>query len=290
MSEVAVIFGMQRCGSNFFLSACSRFEDLSVFGEMYHRGGVFPFQQHHVKDYEVKQRLAWGIRSVTAESSEPFFAEWDFALPYSPETDAALNKILVQFSHKYPVKYFKAMMDSVVDSRMVFKIFPEHLGLFHMLSILHHHRPKVVLMVRDPVESFISYKKLTETKKPQDVDTSELKIVFNRAEYYEYKAGLVAYFKAISDYCFDEGLEVTTVSYEELHNEGEADKIEKVRQIVERLFQCPVSLKPDAGQIKLFQKQDKSGSSAKKVTNPGQLPKLPQKLLDDGVGLQSLVS
>lgn len=290
MSEVAVIFGMQRCGSNFFLSASSRFEDLSVFGEMYHRGGVFPFQQDHVKDYEVKQRLAWGIRNETAGSAESFFEDWDFALPYSAETDALLNKMLVQFSHKYPGKYFGAMKKSVVDNRMLFKIFPEHLGLFQILSILHQHRPKVVLMVRDPVDSFISYKKLTETKKPQDVDTSGLKIVFNRAEYYEYKAGLVAYFKAISDYCLDEELEVATVSYEELHNEDEQGKIEKVRRAVERLFQSPVNMRPDAGQVKLFQKQDKSESNAEKVTNPGQLPRSPQRLIDEGLGLLSLMS
>jgi Sulfotransferase family len=284
MSEVAVIFGMQRCGSNFFLSACSRFEDLTVFGEMYHRGGVFPFSQDNFKDFAVKERLAWFIRNEFQDAGSQDFIDWDFATPYSPESDALLNKALVQFSHKYPVKYFKAVKDSAPASRLLFKIFPEHLSIFQILSILHQTRPHVILMVRDPLDSFISYKKLTETKKPQDVDTSGLKIVFNRAEYYEYKAQLVAYFKAISDYCSDEKIDVTVVPYEELHQDDGQDKIEKVRLIVEGVFKSPVQLSADPGRVKLFRKQDKSGSAADKVTNPGQLPRSSQRLIEEGVG------
>lgn len=279
MVETAVIFGMQRCGSNFFLSACSRFDDLTVFGEMYHRGGVFPFMQDNRKDFAIKAGLAQFICGEFQSEDLGELAGFDPAAPFTAENDALINAGLVKFAHKYPARYFAAVKQASAKSRLLFKIFPEHLSLFYILSVLRQHRPHVILMVRDPLDSFISYKKLTETKKPQDVDTSDLKITFNRAEYYEYKAQLVAYFKAIGDYCGDEGIDVTTVSYEELHKEDGLDKVEKVRGIVARVFKSPVLLRPDPGYVKLFTKQDKSKSPVQKVANPGQLPKQPQSLI-----------
>lgn len=285
MSEVAVIFGMQRCGSNYFLSACRRFDDLTVYGEMYHQDGVFPFQHTArnddiVKDYDVKQRIAWAIKSQSGEDEIELLSDWDYDAPYSQERDDYINKALVQFAHSFPVRYFKALEQSALTDRLILKIFPEHLSIFHMLLILHEIRPRVILMDRNPVDSFISYKKLLKTEVPQDVDTSHLKIDFNKAEYFEYKAQLVSYFKAISDYCQDEGIPTTIVSFEDIHRDEGQDKLDKVRMIVEGVFGSPVQIRPDADNFLLFSKQDKSESAAEKVINQVRLPHFPQKLIE----------
>ncbi len=281
MSQVAVIFGMQRCGSNFFLSACRRYADLTVYGEMYHRGGVFPFQQSQQGDYEIKRKLAYFIHNQFPEHGDPVLAGWDFQAPYSKENDEQLSRSLVQFAHRTPNKYFAAIRETAETSRTLLKIFPEHLGVFHILSVLRVQRPPVILMARNPIESFISFKKLVETKKPQDVDTSGLKITFNKAEYYEYKAQLMAYFTSIAEFCADEGIPVTTVSYEWLHAADAREKTDKVREALEIVFGRPVVEGADAGQVKLFRQQDKSSSAAAKVNNPGQLPRGPQLLLQE---------
>lgn len=154
--------------------------------------------------------------------------------------------------------------------------------MYQILSILYEQRPRVILMMRNPLDSFISYKKLVATRKPQDVDTSGLKIHFNRVEYYAYKANLIAYLTAIRNFCEDEWLDISTIHYEWLHNMGSEgkieNKIEKVKRSLEKVFRVPMQEIENAESLKLFKKQDKFGSAAEKVLNPEQLPKTPQQL------------
>lgn len=280
MSETAVIFGMQRCGSNFFLSACTRFDDVTVFGEMYHRAGAFPFCQDDERDFAIKQDLARSIWESFRNEGLPLFYDWDFAASYDREADLRLNEKLAGFSYSYPQKYFEAVQDIAPDSRIILKIFPEHLSIFQILSILHECRPHVILMIRNPLDSFISFKKLEQTEAPQDIDTSDIKIDFNKAEYFEYKAGLVAYFGAIKAFCEDEMIDVTVVSYEDLHDDDGRDKVEKVRVIMEQVFESPVRAVEGKAGVGLFVKQDRSGSTADKVANPVRLPRSQQRLID----------
>jgi hypothetical protein len=279
MSDVAIICGMQRCGSNYFLSVARRLQDLLVLGEMYHRGGAFPFQLSRELDYRSKQALAAAVLQQGGAAAK-LLEGHDPTAPFSPESEAAIDRMLVQISHKAPNRYLEAMLSMAGEQRLLFKVFPEHLETFQILSMLREHRPSVLLMARDPLDSFISYRKLVETRKPQDVDTSGLKVHFNKAEYYAYKAHLVAYFKAIQQFCGDEGLELSVCHYEWLHNNDGRDKTEKVREVVQRMFGTALHWKPEADKLKTYQKQDTTPSPAEKVLNPAQLPRSPQHLLD----------
>jgi hypothetical protein len=279
MGEVAVIFGTQRCGSNYFLSACRRLDDLLVLGEMYHRGGAFPFQASPQKDFEVKQRLGALIWRLFDEQARECLARWDRHAPFSGEANSLVDDGLVKFSHKYPVKYFTALQELAEGRHLLFKIFPEHLDLFHILSILRQQRPRAILMLRNPIDSFISYKKLIETKKPQDVDTSDLRITFNKAEYFAYKAGLATYFRAIKEFCEDDWVDVSVTHYEWLHAGDEAGKTDRVRDYLQRVLGTPLKYNDALAHLPLFRQQDKSASAAHKVVNPNQLPQQPQVLL-----------
>jgi hypothetical protein len=279
MGEVAVIFGTQRCGSNYFLSACRRLDDLLVLGEMYHRSGAFPFQASPQKDFEVKQRLGGLIWERFDEQARECLARWDRHAPFSAEANSAIDDGLVRFSHKYPLKYFAALQELAEGRHLLFKIFPEHLDLFHILSILRQQRPRVILMLRNPLDSFISYKKLVETKKPQDVDTSDLRITFNKAEYFAYKAGLATYFRAIREFCEDDWIDVSVTHYEWLHAADEAGKTERVRDTLQRVLGTKLLFNDALANLPLFRQQDKSASAAHKVLNPNQLPQQPQVLL-----------
>jgi len=279
MGEVAVIFGTQRCGSNYFLSACRRLDDLLVLGEMYHRGGAFPFQASPQRDFEVKQRLGALIARLFDEQARECLARWDRHASFSAEANSLVDDGLVKFSHKYPLKYFNALQELAEGRHLLFKIFPEHLDLFHILSILRQQRPRVILMLRNPLESFISYKKLVETKKPQDVDTSDLRITFNKAEYFAYKAGLTTYFRAIKEFCEDDWIDVSVTHYEWLHAGDEAGKPDKVRDTLQHVLGTRLKFNDALANLPLFRQQDKSATAAQKVVNPNQLPQQPQVLL-----------
>jgi len=279
MGDVAVIFGTQRCGSNYFLSACRRLDGLLVLGEMYHRGGAFPFQGSPAQDFEIKQRLGHILQKQFEEQAAACFDGFRADAVFSPDANAAINDALVKFSHKFPQKYFSGLRELAGARRLLFKIFPEHLDLFQILGILKQQRPHVILMLRNPLDSFISFKKLVETKKPQDMDTTEIKITFNKAEYFAYKAGLATYFSAIRDFCADEWIDVSAVHYEWLHG-GEAErKPDRVRETLQRVFGAPMNVAAAAAAPPSFRLQDKSGSPAEKVLNPNQLPVQPQVLL-----------
>jgi len=279
MGEVAVIFGTQRCGSNYFLSACRRLDDLLVLGEMYHRGGAFPFQASPQADFDTKQRLGEILRKLFDEQAREYFAGWDRQAPFTAPANAAIDEALVKFSHKYPQKYFVALRELAGDRKLLFKIFPEHLDLLQILGMLRQQRPRVMLLLRNPLDSFISYKKLVETKKPQDVDTSDLRITFNKAEYFAYKAGLSTYFSAIKEFCEDEWIDVSVSHYEWLHGGDPDSKPEKVREHMQRVFGSPMTVSATQAGLALFKQQDKSASPADKVLNPSQLPQQPQVLL-----------
>ena len=279
MDKVAVIFGTQRCGSNFFLSACKKIDNLTVFGEMYHRGGVFPFEQDPQLDYAARVRLAEIIRSAFAEHCAGLFDGWNAAAPLSDEANATVNKALVRFSHKNPNRYFEALHALANKGRMIFKIFPEHLDMAQILSILREQRPRVLFLLRNPLDTFISYKKLVETGKPQGVDTSAVKIRFNPAEYFAYKAATATYYRTIKEYCDHESLTVSSLHYEWLHGSPTENKVDMICGQLQRVFGEPVKLGPHAKAAGLFERQDKSETPAEKVLNPAALPRSPQYLL-----------
>jgi hypothetical protein len=281
MVKTAIMFGTQRCGSNFFLSACQRMDDLAVLGEMYHRGGAFPFERNQKQDFAAKQRLGDIIRTTFPAQSKEAFAGWAPVPARTEEADARINTALVRFSHKTPNRYYEALQRLAKSSRLIFKIFPEHLEMVQILSILREQRPHVLLMLRNPLDVFISEKKLIETKKPQDVDTTGMKIKFNPAEYFAHKAAAATYFRTIREYCEHESLPVQLCHYEWLHNGSEAEKIQKVRDQLKRLFgeAFAVSDTPDAPS--LFKRQDSADTPAAKVANPAALPRGPQSLLCD---------
>jgi hypothetical protein len=274
--KTIVIFGTQRCGSNFFLSACQELEDLTVFGEMYHRGGAFPFRRNPNVDFAIRQRLGECIRRDFAEQSQDSFGDWTPAPEMSNEANAAINRALVKFSHKSPNRYFEALQQAAHKSRLIFKIFPEHLEMMQILSILREQRPKVLFLLRSPLDSFISYKKLVETCKPQDADTSSVKIRFNAAEYFAYKANVATYFRTIKEYCDHENLDVATCHYEWLHSDAVDNKMERIRDLLQMMYDEPVRLSKDADLSNLFTRQDMSDTPAQKVVNPGALPRGPQ--------------
>jgi hypothetical protein len=248
---------------------------------MYHRGGVFPFGRNPKLDYATKQRLAETIRARFPENLQDSFAGWTSGEAFSDESNAAINKALVKFSHKTPNRYFEALQSAAKDGRLIFKIFPEHLDMIQILSILREQRPHVLFLLRNPLDTFISYRKLVQTEKPQDVDTSDVKIKFNPAEYFAFKAAAATYYRTIREYCDHESLGVAVCHYEWLHG-GEGDsKVEKVRELVQRVFGEPIRLAQGSESTSLFKRQDKSETPAQKVLNPGALPRGPQTLLCD---------
>ena len=162
---------------------------------------------------------------------------------------------------------------------MLFKIFPEHLDLGQIFSVVREQRPEIILLLRNPLDSFISYKKLVETKKPQDVDTSGLQIKFDKAEYFTYKASLASYFNAIKQFCEDEWLNVTVSHYEWLHDSTTDNKPDMVRKRIQQVFGTPMKELDNAAELALFKRQDTSSSAREKVLNPAELPQQPQFLL-----------
>jgi len=281
VTKTAVIFGTQRCGSNFFLSACQKLEDLSVLGEMYHRGGAFPFARNPKLDFATRQHLGETICARFPEHLQESFAGWKPAESFSDEANTAINKALVKFSHRTPNRYFEALQSIAKNSRLIFKIFPEHLDMIQILSVLREQRPHVLFLLRNPLDTFISYKKLVQTEKPQDVDTSDVKIKFNAAEYFAFKANAATYYRTIREYCDHESLPVATCHYEWLHAADADNKIEKVRELMQRVFNEPFTLAPGAEATGLFKRQDKSETPAQKVQNPAALPRGPQTVLCD---------
>lgn len=278
LNNVTVIFGTARSGSNFFLSACKRFDRLTTLGEMYHRHAVYPLGLDVAEDFQIKARLLQCL--VYKYPAQIGLQPQDLAgfAEFSGTANARLDEILVKFSHTHFKLFFSEIAALGSQPHIIFKIFPEHLGLWQILHLVTAFRPRIILMMRNPLDSFISGLKAAVTKKYGTEDTTELKVEFKREAYFAYKSAMLGYFSGIAELCAEIGLDYTILRYEDIHAANVADPVEYIRQRLSAAVGEELPYARQERQMPLFTKQDRAGSTAEKVANPQDVPKGDQNL------------
>lgn len=278
MKNITVIFGAARCGSNYFLSACKRFDRLTTLGEVYHRHAVYPLGMDYKEDYTIKTKLLRNI--VDKYPAQIGLQPQDLAefTDFSGAANIRLDEILVKFSHAHFKLFFAEIGEIGNHPNIIFKIFPEHLGPGQILQLIGTFRPRIVLMVRNPLDTFISGLKASITKQYGTADTTELKIPFKPEAYFAYKASLTKYYDTISQYCTEIGLGYSVISYEDIHSDKATDSVEYIRQSLTPIFGDDLPYTQQEVKMPLFTRQDRAGSTAEKVENPQDLPLTAQTL------------
>ncbi|MCB1539590.1 MAG: hypothetical protein KDJ25_01690 [Rhodoblastus sp.] len=270
MTKLAIIFGTPRCGSNFFLSACKRLEDLTTYGEMYHHQTPFPFCGGLEADNEFRVAL---LRRLAAKHPE-IVPEWEIAAESNERSN--IDSLLVTISHQYPGKFLNTFLSMADKKNVIFKIFPNHLKAGQMLRIIKWCDPHVLLMTRNPLDTFISAQKAAVLNNYANIDTTDLKIDFDLEAYFAYKASLQAYYDMITDYCVETNRGIRHVDYDSIHAGNDVNSHEYIRQLVSMVFAEDLKYRNSDIPPVSFRKQDRSSDLNQKVKNPNALPRTKQ--------------
>lgn len=210
--KVVLVIGCQRSGSNFLLSALRSLENLGVFGEMFHRKGMFPFKAGHGVDEGVRWELfdliirkdpnkffsiPKGLHAPSDDVVSSVINSRSKSKQTVPEKAATIrNNLLIRLAHFDPSFLVEIMQEHAGGNTVIFKVFPEHLSTGELRNLIDGVRPIVVFNLRNTLDTYISFKKLVLTKTPQDKDTTSVKIDFNITEYVDYVSEIRAFYFA----------------------------------------------------------------------------------------------
>ena len=281
--DVIFLVGAQRTGSNYLLSALKSIDGISVYGELFHRNGPYPFQENNTSDERWRSQVLSHFlttRSHLIPSTDYNAFLKDTALPEKLSLDTPLtapsdislrNKLLNHIAHQTPYAFISTIRELSEHKTIIFKAFPEHLNTYELHDVIKSLKPTIVYNFRDTLDMFISYQKLVQTKLPQGEDTTSIKVSFAIQDYVQFLAETRKYFFAVRDFSNYYGLRQHSISYEDIHSRK--TDLEKVHFISDQLAHWTgISRHVDEDRIKTFQRQDQSKSNADKVFNPEELP------------------
>jgi len=282
--HLIAMFGCQRVGSNYLLALMKGFENASAYGEMLHSGGPFPLTGTGGGDDELRLDVVMWIleqrSSKLSEGEKNLLRKW-----VQDKTYIEISKYLGSYSRQHPVDIAKYIRNCAPRPIMSFKVFPEHISEENIPDLIEE-ADSVMLLARNPVETFISYQKLIRTQMPERHDTSNMKIHFEVNEFLIYLNELKGYYSKALNIARAFDRPVCLINYEHLHQRETAD--EKAAYLKETVS---ATIGVDLGKFTFdsipeslhFNKQD-NARLEDRVSNPQDLPAGPS-LLDFGAVL-----
>lgn len=284
--DVIFLVGAQRTGSNYLLSALKSVDDISVYGELFHRNGPYPFKENTESDetwrwrvlshfFETRSHLLSNLKLQTPGEIAALLEKHSSGAPLTNPAHTSLrNKTLSQIAHQMPFAYISSIREISECRTIIFKAFPEHLNTSELHNLIKSLRPIIVYNLRNTLDMFVSYQKLKKTKLPQGEDTTSIKVRFAIQDYVQFLVETRSFFFAVRDFSNYFGLEQHTISYEDIHIH-QTDS-EKVRFISDQLAHWTGrNWHVNESRIKTFRRQDQSKSNADKVLNSEELPMQP---------------
>ncbi|QPL50563.1 hypothetical protein [Alteromonas sp. B31-7] len=267
-SQFLVCFGTQRCGSNFFLSNLKRFRDIDVYGEMFHKQNLFPMCEDSDKDQLFRRVSFEYLAHYFPLIFNDIFSSEGYSIVDSNER---INKYMVTFFQNFPGNGIRLL--EKMSSKPVFtcKVFPEHLSMDSINKLLgSDFEIKSIVMIRNTIDTYLSFKKLQLTSIPQNIDTSSLKVNFDVDEYNLYRDNLISYYSGVVNSLVKSKVSYEILSYEDFHIDPR-DTGSKIKDICDSLDLSIGEYDSTKFESLVYTKQDNS-SLESKVSNPAELP------------------
>ncbi|SFM81077.1 hypothetical protein [Shimia aestuarii] len=246
--EITIV-AAPRSGTNYFCDTLGAFEENAAFLELFSPEGVFG-----VSKYE-------GILAMINSN-------------LGTQYDDPQDKSFVNFVRQAPLEFLAALKAAVAEigkTAFSYKIFADQLNRPHLREILESSNRHVLFVVRNRIDSYISFCKAREKNVWVNQDTSDLKIEIDFHEFMEWAAKLDRWYAETEAVLREAGRKYSIFSYDADINVPKGTLVEKqyigLRSVgVDMMYPKTIS-KP------MFSRQDKPSAPFSKIINGEELRK-----------------
>ncbi len=264
-----IIASGQRHGTNYIMTLIGKLNEFDVLGEMFHNGGPYFIASDDSMFWRRRFEL---LACVLMNSLHALCQdERDLLKSYIQTLDKdKMLTFLSSFSHRKPDLYKSALHFLCRNLEPAIKIFPEHIHGATSLSGYISPNDKVLFLYRDPLDAYISFKKLELTKQPQNYNTSSVQIQFVEDEFEAYYKGMKKYYKTVRFTCQSMKIDFTEVFYEDLTSLPGEGALMILKEQLSSLYEIENLVMMKENSLPEYKRQDFS-SRPDKVLNPKEL-------------------
>jgi hypothetical protein len=177
---------------------------------------------------------------------------------------AARDRAVVAWTHAHPIATVEALLDfagSKGRTCTIFKIFPGHLRAWQLDRIVGRFRPEVLLLLRTPLEAYVSLQKANALKTWMLADTTGMRVRLDAADFAAWHGRASSFYRFAITSSLTHGLQPRIVHYDAFYKARAAPQ-----QVVETIFrQMGVPLRAEA--VKNLKVQDRGGSVLASIEN-----------------------
>ena len=251
-TEFISILAIPRTGTNYLCGLIGRFREIDSLFEIYHNRAVY------IGNSQLTNRV---IDYVNRS--------------YQLEIQSNCDRAFIDFVRQHPLEILDIIRSQSNKRYISFKIFPNHLSqedLSHV--ILHNRRVKKILIKRNLLNAYLSFKFAKMTNNWRDRDTSNLKLNFEIDDFVTWYDCYQQYYDFIERKFNDSNNAISILKYEEIH--AYKTNRDKFAFLYAFLSKLGLELKennlsiPESQLNSLRVKQDKRVNILDKVNNPQQ--------------------
>ena len=182
-----------------------------------------------------------------------------------PGLDAAARDAAVTgYTHAHPIGTVEALLDFAASkgkAYTIFKIFPGHLRSWQLDRIIGRFRPEVLLLLRTPLEAYVSLQKANALKAWMFADTTGMRVTLDPEDYVAWHDKVSSFYRFAIFASLARGLHPRIIHYDDLYKARAAPQ-----EVLATIFrQMGIPLR--AGEIANLEVQDRGGSVFESIEN-----------------------
>jgi hypothetical protein len=198
-----------------------------------------------------------------------FFQEYlDFLgarIPLGPDlAPEARDAAITGFTHDHPIRTVETLLDfarAKDRAYCLFTVFPGHLRSYQIDRIVGRFRPDVLLLLRTPLEAYVSLQKANTLKTWIFADTTGMRVAIDPEDYLAWHKKVSGFYRFTIFACLARGLTPRIIHYDELYKARQSPQ-----RVMETMFlQMGIRLARD--EIDSLRVQDKSNSVFDTIEN-----------------------
>ena len=177
---------------------------------------------------------------------------------------AARDRAISAFTHARPLETVAALLERAQargKAYTMFKVFPGHLRNWQLDRIIGRFRPEMLLLLRTPLEAYVSLQKANALKAWMFADTTGMKVALDPADYLAWHEKASSFYRFAIFSSLARGLHPRILHYDDLYKARATPQ-----QALETIFrQMGIGLQ--AGTINNLKIQDRGGSVFESIEN-----------------------
>jgi len=233
----------RRSGTNNLVFMLGQYPEFLAAGEVFHH------------------KVSYGGFEHFEEYRDHLGARIPLAAGLAPE---ARDAAIVTHAHAHPIRTVEALLDFAEakgKTCCLFKIFPGHLRNFQVDRIVGRFRPEVLLLLRTPLEAYVSLQKANQLKAWMFADTTGLRVTLDPEDYLAWHAKVSGFYRFTILACLARGLTPRILGYDELYKARQPPQ-----RVLEKIF-LQMGIRLQGAEVDSLKVQDKSRSVFDTIEN-----------------------